>query len=129
MANTITRQTLVNDARNLVVKIHIVGDSSGDEAATSLVDVSALDANMDRVKITRIQSSLEGFSVNLIWDATANVDIMTLTQTDMDMDFSSMGGLTNNAGSGRTGDILMDTLGLATEEGTIILHMKKRLIA
>jgi hypothetical protein len=128
MANTITKQTLVNDARNLVVKVHILGDNSGDEAATNIVDVSALDANIDRVKITRIQSSLEGFSANLIWDATANVDIITLPQSDMDQDYSSFGGLVNNSTTGRTGDILIDTVGLGAEEGTIILHMKKRII-
>lgn len=130
MANAITKQTIINDSRNLVVKIHIVGDGSGDETATNLVDISALDSKADRVKITKIISSLEGFSVNLIFDATANVDIMTLTQTDTTLDFTDIGGLVNNAGSGRTGDILMDTVGLAAaEEGTIILHMKKRKIA
>ena len=123
MANTITLQTLVDGSTNLVVKAHIVGDNSGDEAATVLIDASAYSA--DSLKIEKIYSSLAGFSVNLIWDATTNVDIVTLTQSDSTMDFREFGGLWNNAGTGKTGDILMDTVGLGAEEGTLILCMRK----
>ena len=41
MANTITRQTVLNGARNVVIKLSIVGDGSGEETATSAFDASA----------------------------------------------------------------------------------------
>lgn len=130
MANAITKQTLHDGDKNLVVKVQISGDNSGDESTASAIDMSAYNARSDGTPIAsltlmKVLSSLAGFSAQLIWDATANVNMLDLTDGDSSSDFTSIGGLQNNAGTGVTGDILFATSGLASKDGTFILHLKK----
>ena len=128
MANTITRQTIFDGQRKLIVKVHIVGDGSGEETNTSAVDASTFSPAFTDERLVSVTSSLDGFAVHLHWDATANVDIIALDEGESVMDFDVYGGgLTNNAGSGKTGDILFSTNGLASgEEGTFILELIKQ---
>lgn len=125
MANTITKNVISNGPRNLTIEVHISGDASGDETAYSLVDVSAYSAA--EVKIMSIQSNLGGFSAVLRWDATTDVEAIKLLDGASFYDFNSIGGLPNNAGAGKTGDILMATDSLGSEDGSFIIEMKKRL--
>lgn len=127
MANTINKQTLVSGDRNLVVKVDITGDGVADETNTLLIDASAYNAT--EVKIVGIRSTLSGFKADLIWDATANVTCINLPDYffEADKDDMGFGGLVNNSGAGKTGDILISTIGLgAAESGTIVLEMQKR---
>jgi hypothetical protein len=126
MAATATQQVLNNGARNLVLKYTIAG-TSGDTTAGTLVDASALgvDSNM---RLVGVESSLTGFSCNLLWDATANVSIIELpSDENYSADFSCFGGIDNNAGSGVTGDVLFTTTGYTAsgDGGSIVLKFKK----
>lgn len=127
MANVITRQTLVDGEVNLVVKATIVGDGvAGDYSDELLIDLSTYTGSASTVKIMRLKAALNGFSATLEWDATTNVDAYSIPADEsVYLDFRSEGGLINNAGTGVTGDILIDTSGLGAEEGTIILYMRK----
>lgn len=127
MANTITTQTIVDGAKNLVTKTTILGDGTGEETATLLIDASTFSGAPDKLKIVRIQAYLTGFSVKLLWDATTDVTAIELPAGgDLSMDFEKFGGLINNAGTGVTGDIMFTTVGLgAGDTGTIVLEMKK----
>ncbi len=131
MAVTPTLQTLLDGPRNVVVKIHLVGDGT-DAASAALINAQAYSNPTPgagaSLKIMKIWFSLAAFDVELEWDASSNVDIITLGGGTTDtLDFSPFGGLINNAGSGITGDIDFTTQGNAAgEDGTIILHMKKR---
>ena len=127
MVNSVVTQTIVDGERNVVTKTHIVGDGSGEESDTTLLDVSTFTGTPATVKIVRIGGYLSGFSASLAWDATANVDIVNLPSDDtLGIDAVPYGGLINNTGAGKTGDILFTTVGLgAGDEGTIILEMKK----
>lgn len=125
--STLTTQTILDGERNVVIKGTIVGTAV--ELTDALfVDVSALGGTPDNVKITRVQASLEAFGAELIWDATVNVSILDIPETeDFDQDYEKFGGLTNNAGAGKTGDILISTSGIAVgETGFVVLEMKKR---
>ena len=129
MANSIVKQTIVDGSRNLVVKIHIEGDGSGDETATVLIDASSYTPASTDIKITGIHSALTGFTADLLWDATANVSILNIPDYEYNLDtgIRHFGGFPNNAGTGKTGDILITTIGLgAGDHGTITLEMKKR---
>lgn len=127
MAATITSQTILDGERNLVVKTHLVGDDSGEITNSMMVNMSEYSGSPTDLKIMHINSSLTGFSVHLHWGADTNVDIYNLPTGEQDLDFTKAGGLVNNAGSGKTGDILFSTVGIAlNEEGTITLTMKKR---
>ena len=126
MVNTVTKQTLVDGERNLVVKVQISGDGSGEETDTNLVNISEYSLPNATCKIKRIKATLVGFSMQLIWDADADVKAADVPSGENDMDYASWGGLINNAGVGVTGDILFTTLGLGSgDEGSIILEMVK----
>ena len=125
MALTITKQTIHDGERNLVVKVHLLGDTN-EVTATQLIDVSSYAGSPDNVKVMRIVAALENFHCTLLWDATTDVSFVDIPFGDSDQDFTTEGGLVNNAGTGKTGDIMLTTRGVGTEEGTFVLHMKKR---
>lgn len=134
MANTITTQVIINGPRDVVIKVNILGDGSGEETDTIIFDASAYAPIADENKLMKIEYALNGFSAYLEWDATADVPLISLVGDHpyfMPYDFceSSMGvaGIPNNAGAGRTGDILITTSGLgAGDNGHIILYVAKR---
>ena len=130
MAVTATLQTIHDGARNLVVKVKLTGDGT-DVTALQLIDASAYSNPTPGVgaslKLVRVQSIMDGFTATLLWDATTDVEFCNIPIADADQDFESIGGLINNSGTGITGDIMITTLGNAAgEDGTLILHMKKR---
>ena len=61
-------------------------------------------------------------------DATTNAFCIELGENQSgDHDYTSFGGLTNNAGSGVTGDVLFTTVGHSSADTyTIILYMRKK---
>lgn len=124
MANAIASQTLISGPRNLILKVTFDGDGSGDESGTTLVDVSSF--NTSEVRLIRVQASLVGFSMSVSWDATTDKLFMTVPDYEFNQDFTMFGGLVNNAGAGKTGDIVYNTIGLgASDHGHIILEMVK----
>jgi len=130
MANSITKQTIVDGSRKLVVKVHIEGDGSGEETNLVLIDASSYSPASTDIKIIGIHSTFQGFTADLAWDATANVPIINIPDYEYNLNGDQIGyfgGLVNNAGTGKTGDILISTTGLgAADHGTIILEMTKR---
>lgn len=122
MADTVTSQTLVNGSRNLVMKFTNASDGTG-EAAVTKVDVSAL--GYSDVKIDRIHFSATGMGVRLLWDATSDVTAFEIGAGETGtLDFCKFGGLTNNAGAGKTGDINLTTTGATNGDSyTLILEM------
>lgn len=132
MANTFTTQILEEGPRNVVMKLVGTLDTS-DQASTLAIDVSELDQDgigpiPTAVRIDHIDYSIsDQIRVELLWDATTDVIALALAGRE-DMSFKSFGGLTNNAGAGKTGDINILTTGYAsgTQMYTIILHMVKQ---
>lgn len=128
MPNTITRQTIVDGSRDLVVKVHLLSDGS-EETATALIvaaDYSPVFTNCRLKKLDVITSAplLQGI---LLWGADVNVRLCALTPNiSYQFDWSEFGGLPNNGGTGRTGNILLTTLGLASaDELTLIFFIEK----
>ena len=131
MADTVTSQTILNTPYRLVMKFTNVSDGSG-ESAVKKVDVSAFTAGekgatCTGVTIDRIHFVNDGMKVQILWDASSDVEAYKLLDTEGYYDFSNFGGLQNNAGSGKTGDIMFTTVGAAnTETYNIILDMTKQ---
>jgi hypothetical protein len=129
MAITVTKQTIIDGPRNLVVKVHLLGDSN-EAAALLLINVSDYSSPTPgvgaSVKVMRIVSALDNFHCTLLWDATTDVSFVDIPAGNHDQNFEDIGGLVNNAGTGITGDIMLTTNGIGVEEGTFTLHMKKR---
>ena len=131
MADTVTSQTILNTPYRLVMKFTNVSDGTG-ESAVQKVDVSAFTAGEKAatctgVTIDRIYYTLDGMKVQLLWDASTDVEAYKLLDTTGDIDFSTFGGLQNNSGSGKTGDIMITTVGHSnTDTYNIILDMTKQ---
>lgn len=128
MANTITEQTIVDGDRVTVIKYYIDADTAAEYTDEVLYDASASASAFTNNALRSIIYQLDGFSAKLSWDATTNVDIMTLDQDlQEEVNFAEFGGIVNNAGTGRTGDILLTTTGLGVgDKGYIILHLHQR---
>lgn len=127
MVDTVTSQTLVDGPRNAVLKFTNLSDSTG-EAAVTKVDVSALSGSPSAVSIQKIEYSTRGMGVDILWDATADVIAHSLESDGSGcLDFRDIGGIQNDAGSGKTGDINFTTQGAtANDSYTITLHLKKK---
>ena len=116
MADAVTSQTIIDGERNCVMKFTNVSDGTG-ESAVAKVDVSALASNAagvacSEVRVLRVSHAIVGMSVQLFLNATSNVLLVELAESSNGhMDFKDFGGLPNNAGSGKNGDILFTTKG------------------
>lgn len=124
MADAVSSQTIIDGARNAVMKFTNLSDGTG-ESAVLKVDVSALSGAPSKVTIQRIHYCVNGMVATLLWDATTDARIVELAG-DGTLDFTSFGGLPNNAGAGVTGDILLTTTGASLGDSySIILEMTK----
>ena len=131
MADAVTSQTIQDVERNCIMKFTNVSDGTG-ESAVAKVDVSALASNSEgkscsEVKVMRVSHAIVGMSVQLFLDATSNVLLMELAESSNGhMDFKDFSGIPNNAGSGKTGDILFTTKGHSSGDTySIVLEMHK----
>jgi len=110
MGITATTQTLNDGARNLIVQWTGISDGSGSETLVNKVDVSALTPRCGSVKIKRITGTVEFGVVELYWDALVPKKFAELSGT-IDLCYEKSGGLVNNANGGKTGDLLLSTIG------------------
>ena len=131
MADAVTSQTIADGERNVLMKFTNVSDGTG-EAAVAMVDVSALSSNSrgvacSEVRIMQVRFALVGMSVQLFFDATANVLAFELAESSNgNLEFDEFGGIPNNSGSGKTGDILFTTIGHTSGDTyMIVLEMVK----
>jgi len=129
MPDAVTSQTLFNGSRRLVVKLTNTSDGTGESGAVK-VDVSAIQADarfgsVSEVKVNKITYDTTGMTVSLLWDATTDVVFATLSGNGC-IDMTDKGGIKNNSGDGKTGDILLTTTGHTSGDTyTIILEMVK----
>lgn len=132
MANSFTTQILHEGARNVVIKLVGILDTS-DLALTTAVDVSTLTCDGTRgapsqVRIDTLEYDVsDQLNVQLLWDATTDVVAAALAGRGENYG-KKFSGLQNNAGTGKTGDILIRTTGWAAgvQTFTIVLEMVKQ---
>lgn len=116
MADAVTSQTILDGERLFIGKFTNISDGTGETAALK-IDVSTLNKNAaglacNGVKINRIWVQTQGVGVDILWGANTNQLCETIPQGQYYlMDYSSFGGLPNNAGAGSTGDVLFTTVG------------------
>ena len=135
MADAVTSQTLIDGDLYAVMKFTNISDGSGESAVTK-VDVSSLQPlgsntasqkTCTGVVIERIWWQCIGMKVQILFDASSDAFCIELGENQSGShDYSLFGGLTNNAGSGKTGDINFTTVGHSSADTyTIILYMRK----
>ena len=131
MADAVTSQTLFDGDKHVVMKFTNISDGTG-ESAVKKVDVSALNADIygntcSSVAIEKIWWQCIGMKTRLFFDATSDAFIIELGENQSGYhDYSGFGGITNNAGSGKTGDIVFTTVGHSSGDTyTVTLQMRK----
>jgi len=131
MADAVATQTLIDGDKKVVQKFTNISDGSG-ESAVVKVDVSSLATNSrgqacTGVVIEKIWWQCIGMKVQLLWNATTNVFCIELGENQSgNHDYTVFGGLPNNAGSGKDGDVLFTTVGhTSADTYTIIMSMRK----
>lgn len=129
MADAVATQILFESASELVVKFTNISDGVGESAVTK-IDVSALTPACAEVTIDKIKYATDGMAVRVLWDATADVVAWLIPANQhgcFDFTKSPPGGLPNDAGTGKTGDVQFTTVGhTAGDTYSIILHCRKR---
>ena len=135
MTITATSQTLFDGERVAIMKFYATMSTTENESAVVKVNpANLLPSNAggacDAVSILKVTALTHGLEVQMNWVATAPVVIELIPQnTQYTQDFSNFGGLTNNAGTGKTGSISFSTLdGGAGDAYTVILEMQKHYV-
>ena len=132
MADTVTSQTLKDSASTWAVKLTNVSDGTG-EAGVIKVSANTLVASdggsTQRLSINKLfwnvskgTSSLQDPRVTLTWRGTSNTTIVTLIGSGtLDLTTGIQATLTNNAGAGANGDILLTTTGFTASSGYTVI--------
>ena len=131
MADAVTSQTIQDGERKAVLKFTNISDGSG-EAAVKKIDVSALSANSagaacTEVAVAKIWWQCVGMGVELLNDATTDTLIIGLSPDSNGYhDYSDFSGIPNDAGSGKTGDVMFTTIGASSSDTyTVIVEVLK----
>ena len=131
MADAVTSQTIIDGPKTAVLKFTNISDGTGEDAV-KIVDVSALskNGNVDsctKATIEKIWWECNGMKVKILFDADTDVFCIELGENQSGHhDYTSFGGLINNAGTGVTGDIMFTTVGHSSDDTyTVMLQVRK----
>lgn len=127
MADTVTSQTLLDGERLIIMKFTNQSDGTGEAAVNKIVPanlaVNAQGKACTDLKLNRIWAATTGMAVNLLWDATADVLAWTIPQDRIyRMEFGDyLGGIPNNSGAGKTGNLAFSTVGASAGDSYSII--------
>lgn len=128
MANTVTQRVLSGSPsdKNYYKLINISSDGS-EETDLVIYDNSAAINDVSRGKLMEVWVSGNSGTCTLEWDQTTDSPICSFDPVNTQyLDFRVMGGISNPAGSGATGDIVLTTANLdAGDMLTILLHVEQ----
>ena len=132
MTITATSQTLFDGERVAIRKFYASMSTTENESAVVKVNPANLSASnaggaCNAVSILKATALTHGLEVQMNWVATAPVVIENIPpNTSYTQDYSKIGGLTNNAGAGKTGSISFTTAdGSAGDSYTVVLELQK----
>lgn len=119
-----TVQVLESNDKNHIIHCVGVADATGG----LIVDISTLAADSrDRAVTDLVLQSVKCDTDGLIvvaWDATADVPILQIS-TSRDHCYEKIGGIPNNAGAGKTGDVLIPAPAAARNYDMTLKFRKK----
>lgn len=135
-APTPVATTLADHTLGSIIRVEIPAGGDTDVTATKVVDISALTqgATGTYCHIKRLWWSLNGFAVNLLFDAGTDDYGVTMASGTGHLDFSFLAnGIPNPLSSNYTGDIMMTTNGIPAADdetddnvGFFIVEVLKR---
>jgi hypothetical protein len=131
MADAVTSQTLIDGERLAIMKFTNISDGTGETAVTKVNVANLANSGSGKactgVIVNKITSVCHGMEVRMYWDASTDVPFfMTTINTNYENDFSSIGGITNNSGTGKNGNIVFSTADASSGDTyTVVLEMVK----
>ena len=131
MADAVTSQTLIDGERVAIMKFTNISDGTGETAVTKVNVANLASSGSGKpctgVIVSKITSVCHGMEVRMYWDATTDVPFfMSTINTNYCNDFSGIGGITNNSGAGKNGNIVFSTADAsAGDTYTVVLEMIK----
>ena len=131
MADAVTSQTLVDNNTTAVILLTNLSDGTGESLVKKVnvanLAVNALGQACTGVSVQKIHTACHGMEFRLFWDATTDVIFFASAQNNQfTFDFTSFGGLRNNSGAGKTGNILLSTFDASIGDTyTLVLEMTK----
>jgi hypothetical protein len=134
MADAVASQTIMDGERVAIMKFTNSSDGTGETNVVKVnpasLNPSAAGGACDGVTITKITALTHGMEVQLKWKATTPVVIETIPQNNAyTQDYSQIGGLINNAGTGKDGAITFTTLDAsAGDTYSVVLEMVKHYV-
>ena len=131
MADAVTSQTLLDGERLAIMKFTNISDGTGETAVTK-VNASSLTASNSGqactgVVVNKITAVCHGMEVRMYWDASTDVPFfLSNVNSNYTNDFSTFGGITNNSGTGKNGNIVFSTSDASSGDTyTVVLEMVK----
>jgi len=114
MADNVTSQTILDGERLFIGKYTNISDGTGETAVNKVIVANlapnSFSLDCTGVKINKIWMTVHGMEVRILWDATTDLLAWQATSNGPYlMDFSSFGGIANNSGTGKTGNIAFTT--------------------
>jgi hypothetical protein len=131
MADAVTSQTLIDGERLAIMKFTNISDGTGETAVTKVNVANLASSGSGKactgVIVNKITSICHGMEVRMYWDASTDVPFfMSTINTNYENDFSSIGGITNNSGTGKNGNIVFSTADASSGDTyTVVLEMVK----
>lgn len=129
MVDAVTSTTLYNNANEVAIRLTNISDGTGE---LSVLKVDASTFHTGDLSIQEIWFASCGMGFELDWDATTDVVAFVVggnaagSAAVGHFDFRSIGGIQNTAGAGKTGDILLTTIGQTLNDTyDITLRLKK----
>lgn len=123
MANAVATQIVSDGARNAIVKLDGVLDTSNEAVVTKITPSSFLPLPT-QFRIDAIRYSVSSqLVVRLEWHATANVVAFSVASGQEDLWFKDIGGLQNNSGAGKNGAIDLVTTGWTSGTQTYSIEL------
>jgi hypothetical protein len=131
MADAVTSQTLLDGERLAIMKFTNISDGTGETAVTKVTVANLTASNSGKactgVTISKVTAICHGMEVRMYWDATTDVPFfLSNVNSNYTNDFSSFGGITNNSGTGKNGNIVFSTSDAsAGDTYVVVLEMIK----
>ena len=124
MADTVRTQIVHNGPKNYVLHLTNTSDGTG-ENKVKKIDIATINATstmppIDRLTLLKYTCSTINMGVILWWEATTDIPMLIFPSNyNTIVDLTTRGGIANNAGVGRTGNVLLSTVGAEGTSTTI----------
>ncbi len=137
MADTVRTQLIHNGPKNFVVHLSNTSDGTG-ENKVKKIDIATINATsgfppIDRLTLLKYTISTINMGVILWWEATPSIPLLIFPQNyNTIVDLTPRGGIANDTSTGRTGNVLLSTVGaegtpttIATAQYDLYLEFRK----